>query len=184
MALTYMLPGAWQGGWLSSAGGGADADPANIDDPVGAPNDSDYNFRADSDQTGSFLAQAASPAIPDGATINSVTLFFRGARTAAGAADIAPKIRVNGTVYDGDVQAMSTSFADYTYVWTTNPETTVAWTKADVDGTSGVPLQEMAFRASNLVAGEEVRISQAYFIVDYTAIVEAPHGAYIVFQKA
>lgn len=51
----------------------------------------------------------------------------------AGASSIVPVLRYSGTDYDGDSVALATSWAKTDQTWTTNPGTSEAWTRSQVD---------------------------------------------------
>jgi len=77
-------------------------------------------------------------------------------------------MRVNGIRYAGTEQALTTSYANYTWDWLTNPNTGIAWTEADVEGTGPNPLQEFGVRAINVGGGEQINCTQTYITVTYT----------------
>ncbi len=47
--------------------------------------------------------------------------------------DVQPTIYVGGTEYNGTAQSLTTSYADYSQTWTTNPGTGVVWTFSDIN---------------------------------------------------
>lgn len=86
-------------------------------------------------------------------------------------------ILVDGTWDEKSVQSItSTSFMLLDDEWTTNPETSSAWTAEDINGTGSYPLTEMEFY---LTAGAHydskvgweyypARVTQIYLHVEYT----------------
>lgn len=94
---------------------------------------------------------------------------FRGRRVDA-AGGIRPRLTVNGTTYNGTSLTFSgTTYEDKADEWTTNPDTTAAWTVDDVNGTGANPLEEVALLSTGLSAGQSVRATQMYLEVEYTA---------------
>lgn len=61
----------------------------------------------------------------------------------SGPQNIRPYLIIDDVRYYGDTYALSTSFADYQYVWTINPATATDWTTADVND----PTFEMGWEA-------------------------------------
>lgn len=51
----------------------------------------------------------------------------------SGSIEVAPAIKVGSTHYTGTAVAMDTTYARIAHLWTTNPASAVAWTKADVN---------------------------------------------------
>ncbi len=71
--------------------------------------------------------------------------------------------------YQSSAQALSGSYTTYTFTFATNPQTTSAWTEAEVEGTDGTnPLVEFYVRGQSASSGE-LRITNAYLVVNYTA---------------
>ena len=56
------------------------------------------------------------------------------ARKAQSQGDIRPALYVGGAEYNGAAQALTTTFADYSAQWTTNPATGAAWTWSELNG--------------------------------------------------
>jgi hypothetical protein len=140
---------------------------SEVDDAVGAPDDdTTYVSTAVSDKIERF--NRAAFALPAGAVISAVDVVVR-CKMTAGTGNIRPLSLVNGsTTFFGSPQAVSTSWATYTGTLTTNPGTTVAWTKADVEGTSGTPLDAYVGFYSHNLAGGTLRLSACYIAVTYT----------------
>ena len=139
----------------------------DVDDTIGAPDDATtYLFENDGNDSHLFTFTAFSIT---SSSIASVTVFGRCQRTAAGDISFLPLIRVNGTTYFDSSHAATTSWADYTTAFTTNPDTAAAWTEADVEGTGANPLQQFGIAPSGFNAGEELQCTQTYLTVTYTA---------------
>lgn len=81
-----------------------------------------------------------------------------------------PSITVTGDQFIfGTLQTPTTSYANYTDTWATNPKTGSAWTEVDVEGTGSNPLTEVGIRASSMDAAETLRCTQISIEVNYTA---------------
>jgi len=63
--------------------------------------------------------------------ITALTVYCR-ARTTLTQGDVMPAVYIGGVEYDGAAQALTSSFANYSTQWTTNPATGIAWTWSDV----------------------------------------------------
>jgi hypothetical protein len=71
-------------------------------------------------------------------------------------------IKTNGTEYRGSDQTVTASYVDYSYQWSTNPNTSSAWTWTEIDALqAGVELRDAA-------AGKHTRCTQVYVEVSYT----------------
>lgn len=151
--------------WTASSAGSKFED---VDDPIGTPDDdTTYISIAESGGAQQFTFSAFD--IPNGATINSVSVLFRCKSPNGGDVTLRPRVRVGGTDNGHSPLTMTTSYANYTRSFTTNPVTTVAWTEADVEGTGANPLQEFGVTDSGSIsAGESVQCTQIYATVDYT----------------
>jgi hypothetical protein len=75
-----------------------------------------------------------------------------------------PSIRIGGTTYDAAQQTIGTSYAYYYADWTTNPNSTVAWTWADVNN-----LQAGMNSYSDNFPAPYVEVSQVYVQVYYSS---------------
>lgn len=152
-------------GWTSSVPGDKFAD---VDDPVGTPDDADYIY-VQADATSQQFTYAA-VAVPAGATGIGVEVNYRAQRTAAGPINVAAKLRVGTSNYTGTQRAVTTSWAPYSgsSSWaTTNPKTLAAWTIDDVNGAGANALSEIGVISTGYNAGEEARVSQIYLIISY-----------------
>ena len=63
--------------------------------------------------------------------ILSVTVYVR-ARKEQLQGDVMPTVYTYGTEYNGPAQALTTSYSDYSYQWTANPNTAAAWTWTEI----------------------------------------------------
>jgi hypothetical protein len=84
--------------------------------------------------------------IPAGATINSVTVYQYTRDASFGTNYIREGIKVNGIRYEGSTSHNpGTTATFYSTSWTTNPNTSAAWTVNDVNGSGANPLQQFGF---------------------------------------
>lgn len=87
--------------------------------------------------------------VPAGSTITNIIVDFRADDAGGGANAGEAMIRVGGTNYTTGGGAIGSSNAAYSGTWTQNPKTSAAWTVADVNGTSGNPLQAFGANGSD-----------------------------------
>lgn len=138
-----------------------------VDDAPGAPDDdTTYNYRQNSNGQDHFTFSAFSI---DSSAVAKLTITIRAMRTAAGATNTKSQVVVGGTLYTGAVMSSQTTWTDHPQDWLTNPDTGSAWIEADIEGTGSNPLQRFGYRSGNLSSGKEVRATQVYATVDYTA---------------
>jgi len=70
-------------------------------------------------------------------------------------------IKTNGVEYDGSEDTMTTGYATYSYQWSTNPQTSDAWTWAEIDALQiGVGLRRPS-------PNKWTRVTQVYAEVNY-----------------
>lgn len=154
-----------QGTYDNWAGDPEAVEHLNVDEYQASPNDSDFMYKADSVgvQTHTFTAFDITSA-----SITNVTVYFR-CRESAGETEARAYLYVNGTGYAAGVtEDLTGSFANYSYAWTDNPDTSSAWTEADVEGAGSNPLEEFGVQNQATVASEEVECSQNSILVTYT----------------
>jgi len=103
----------------------------------------------------------------DSGTIQGVSVHVV-AKYVGGATMIRPRIYVNGSTYSADAaEWITSSYAEYEFEWTTNPDTSATWTEADVEGTGSNDLEAWGFYASQVDAGEDVYVTQVWLEVRY-----------------
>jgi hypothetical protein len=129
------------------------------------PDDSDY-FTGSGSSGGHQLFTFSPFSVPSGALISNITVYFRARDDSSGTNNIHASIKVNGTEYDASTsQSPGSSFSTYSYVFTTNPNTSSPWTVDDVNGTGSNPLQQFGVYSSDMNPG--VRVSMIYAEVNY-----------------
>ncbi|MCD4675330.1 MAG: hypothetical protein K8S18_04955 [Desulfobacula sp.] len=95
-------------------------------------------------------------------TINSVKVYARCKVSQDAANDVRTKIKTHSTEYTGSSESATTSYVLYSTTYTTNPNTSNAWTWAEIDALqAGVYLEESDFKGT-------VYCTQVYVEVDYT----------------
>lgn len=136
---------------------------SEVDDPVGTPDDATtYIYNSVANNREEWFTFAAF-AIPDGSTINGVTVRMRGQRTAAGTLSHQVGIRVGAAQFMSGNLAAQTTWTDHSNTWATNPATTLAWTEAEVEA-----LVTFLIKTVQFSAGEELQVTQVYIECDYT----------------
>jgi len=123
------------------------------------------------DGGGFFLFTTATPSIPTGATVDNLTIVLTACDWdvhTADTNDIRAAVSVNGTNYLTTASTNNPGVvpATYSYAFTTNPLTTVAWTPGDINGTSSAPLQKIGCNSTDLIP--DVGVSSLYAVVYYS----------------
>jgi hypothetical protein len=103
-------------------------------------------------------------AIPAGSVQIQVNVYNRD-KDASGVANIGGALKVNGAYYDAAGRDPSTAYVNYIDSWATNPNTGLAWTVNDINGTGANPLQ--AFGVTTNDTTPNVSCSQCYIEVVY-----------------
>jgi len=131
-------------------------------------NDADY-MTGTTDSGGYKLFNFSAFNVPAGCSITNLTVYVRAKKLASSSADMRPDIKVNGTRHypTSGNNPSSSSFTTYSYSWDTNPDTSSAWTAADINGTGTHPLQQFGVYTSDL--NPDVEVSMVYVKVDYTS---------------
>lgn len=111
--------------WTASAGSNyqcADDNPAN--------DDTDYVYSSTAGQRDSYaMSNLSSPAV----AVYGVMTCMTAKKSDAGARTFAPVIKSGSTTWDGATVALTESYAVYTEVRTTDPDTSSAWTESGVN---------------------------------------------------
>ena len=128
-------------------------------------NDADYVFPSG---LGWSLDLYALPdtSIPSGSTINKITFYARFKNALATDAFAKFAYKSGGTIYYSSAPTLTTSFAEYSWIQTTNQKTGLAWTITDINAlVAGVSLYSNG-DAKNPTLG---MCSQLWLVIDYTA---------------
>ncbi len=130
------------------------------------PNDSDYIIGV-SNSGGHCTFGFSAFSVPGGSTISSVTVFYRAADAKSGANNIRASLKVDGIYYDTIATSNDpgSGFVTYSYSFTTNPKTGVAWTVDDINGIGANALQ--AFGVASTDFNPDIQVSMVYLSVSY-----------------
>ena len=110
--------------------------------------------------------------IPDfglsGVTIAAVRVRIRSRIVGAGSRlrDVGLRLGAPTTYYAGLQPITGTSWTDYTWQWTVNPETSVAWTAADVDSIVRVYWGENTHTVETHIDSIEVEVEYEEYTAD------------------
>ncbi len=97
------------------------------------------------------------PAHTGSGTINSVTVYARLKDDVGSVSSGKISIKTNGTTYDTSAYALTTSWADKSNAWATNPQTTNAWTWDEIDALeAGVSLYYYSSGGPSILGGQPI----------------------------
>jgi len=168
-------------GWASSS---ATNPWEDCDDTPGACDDNTtYAYRQNSGAIAYF--EYTDFAITS-SSVDNVTVNFRCMETIEDSS-VRAYLRVGSTNYFGSDKSLTSSYADLTQAWSTNPKHnaacvgagdpdacctgaatgTCAWTEEEVEGGGTYPLQQWALEARGMTTGEEVRCTCSSLTVNY-----------------
>jgi len=99
-------------------------------------------------------------------TVNKLTNFMRIKDTGTNCSFYNGRMIINGSYYYGAVRYGGASFADETYDWLTNPDSSSAWTKDELNGIGTHGVDTYSARAA-IGADRTGYISDFGWIVDY-----------------
>jgi hypothetical protein len=134
-------------------------------------NDADYVYNNNSNFTTVWwldLYALPDTSIPSGSTINKITFYarFNAFDPTTPYAKFAYKSESGGTIYYSSELALTTSFAEYSWIQTTNQKTGLAWTITDINAlVAGISLSGYT-EDKVLKCGY---CSQLWLVIDYTA---------------
>ena len=90
--------------------------------------------------TADQLAQFTVPSLPTGSFgVEAVIQSVRASRGSTGPQNLQFSVRTGGSDYTSSSQSLTTSYANYSKIWSTNPGTSAAWTTSDI-GAAGFNL--------------------------------------------
>lgn len=152
---------------------------ANVDEAV--PNDADYNY-----VVGYNITQQDTlglPASSGSGVITNVSLRTRLATDGEGDSlleRVRPKLVISATPYYGTTRGPGTLVAEFSDDWATNPDTSAAWTWADIDALDiGYEIRGDEFFDGKDYWDTGGYVYQQYIIVTYTPPVRRSYG-YII----
>lgn len=129
-----------------------------IDDPVGTPDNSASEILS---LSGTLKNSFVFSDIAITGSITNLTVYFRCFKR-GGASTARAFLRISGTDYFGDTKTLTTSYANYSQVWSINPATSGAWSIADINACEfGIELYAVDAKNSS-------RCTQLYGVVTYT----------------
>jgi len=112
-------------------------------------------------------------AIPVGATINNVTVYFRHRGTALTIERCAARIKTYGTEYAGSDKISGTTYVTSSETWSTNPNTLSAWTIDEINALQiGVTGRRGEYYDPDLEMWfyDATRCTQIFIIITYTIV--------------
>ena len=117
---------------------------------------------------GYFLFSFSNFTVPAGSTSLNLTVGTMAMDNASGTNRVANCIKVNGTRYSdaNNNNPSNSAYTNYNNTWTTNPNTTAAWTVSDINGAGTSPLQ--LFGVSGSDWSPAVLISSVWAMIAYT----------------
>ena len=96
-------------------------------------------------------------------TINSVKLTIRTKQIGGAGASLELFIKTGGSTFGGGIFVPALSWTEYTETWTVNPDTTNAWSWAEINA-----LQAGAHLNPNTAIGITLRLTQVFVTVNFT----------------
>ena len=156
MAIDYLYPNSTEASDHSTPVGAATIHEC-LDDPQGSPDDEATRVNMAWGAGAPYL-RCGFTTITVGA-VNSVTAHFRSRRT-GDTPIIKTFVRINGTRYFGPNENANAAWTDYSKTWNLNPDTSVAWTQADINAL------ELGLLQNPNAAGTDH--TQLYAAIDFT----------------
>lgn len=165
MALYYLYPDGTTTAGASWAPTGAASIHLAIDDTQGAPDD-DTTYAQGSQVTWDYFICTLAPMV-DVVEITQIKIVVRHAKAGgAGASqELDFGIRIGSTNYLNGSVSPGAAYAENTKTWTTNPATSAAWTKPQLDDLSIVVGTQDTVKPT-----DSVRVTQVYVEVTYQPI--------------
>lgn len=144
-----------------------------VDEAV-ADGDTSYVEHDESGTSGNYMADLYNlpdSGIPAGSTINNVTFYYTAKKIQVGTAigtSARATFKTHGTTYVATPYGLTTSYAEKNSIYNTNPNTTVAWTIAEIDALQAGPSLQFQYVGDTWYS--YARCTQLYIIVDYTTV--------------
>jgi hypothetical protein len=152
------------GTWTPSTG----ANWSCVDETT--PNDADYMTAFTNAGNNYQLFGFTAFSVPTRSVITDLTVYYRAMNTASNACNIRAVIYVNGILYfitdTGVDPSDSPTITTYNYKYTTNPNTGLAWTPAEINGTNGLT----AFGVGSDDGNPDVNVYMVYAEVHYKTV--------------
>ncbi len=104
-----------------------------VDDYAGSDADLTYNSTFTTNSGDDLFNLQTLASIPVGEIITHVIFYLYVRYNGGSAAQIIPKVKIGGTVYNQSVINVTSAYAVYPYVYTFVPGTSSPWTVADVN---------------------------------------------------
>lgn len=134
---------------------------SEVDDAVGSP-DEDSTYISSSGTTSRTQMLGFSAFSITASAIAKVKITLRVKHVTAGG-NIRAGLFINSLTFYASNQATTTSYADKTYEWTTNPSTGSAWTESEIEA-----LSQFVINGAGSASNSQLRVTQAYITVEYT----------------
>jgi len=125
------------------------------------PSDDDATYVSAPGAAASDLYNIEATAIPDDATIDQIQVYNNSKKVGARACYTQVGIKTGGVEYWTANKALTAAYALYNNIWLINPQTLVAWTKADINA-----LQLGVYLSFNI--GTYGCCTQVWVVVTYT----------------
>jgi len=102
--------------------------------------------------------------------VSGIELFHVARKSATGSAETRVLFKTNGTIYQSGLIYPTSSYTLYSVEWLTNPDTSNAWTIAEINALQG----GLMGRAINSTPNSLPYITQFYIVVTYTEVTFIP----------
>jgi hypothetical protein len=141
---------------------------ASIDETTA--DDTDY-ITGTTDGGGYALFTFPAFSVPVGSPINYLRIYYRATDASSGNNNIRAAIKVGSTVYNTTDSGNNPgpSFNTYSYNFSTNPKTGLAWTINDINGFGANALEQFGVSSTDL--NPDIQVSMVYAVVNYQALV-------------
>ena len=131
MSLFYLYPDGVDFNDSHTAVGAATLNEC-VDDGVAAPDD-DATYAQVNTSASARKVRFTLTTMPDVASISRITVFIRGSNGSTSSITHTPYLYISATEYAGAAHPANGPYVLFADTWTTNPNTGVAWTKANLD---------------------------------------------------
>jgi hypothetical protein len=140
---------------------------ASVDETT--PDDTNY-MTGTTDGGGYALFTFPAFSVPASSPINYLRIYYRAMDVSSGNNNIRAAIEVGGIVYNAtSSDNPGNSFSTYSYNFSTNPKTGLAWTINEINGFGANALQQFGVSSTDL--NPDIQVSMVYAVVNYQALV-------------